>query len=135
MAASLFIPYAYIVVVELWYYSLFVGTRTSAEEHYTASHRRYLAVSVAVGVLSLVYIVLQRLYAAGCIPSPQVYAISRTVLLFVCILVAVWQIVILLNAYSYAVDGDNFKNSRARYLLLLILAPIGTFYLRPPKDK
>lgn len=127
MVVALFFPYAYVVVAELWYYSVFVGTRRTAREHYEASRGRYVGVSVAVVVLSLVYVVAQRLYGTGVLSavSPQVYAVSRSVLLFVCILMAVWQIVILLNAYSYAVDGDNFKNSRARYLLLFVLAPIG----------
>lgn len=135
-SAALFVallhPLAYIIVVELWYYTVFAATRTSAPEHYTTSRRRYCTTSISVVALSLIYAISERLYAVEQMPlSPQAYAVSRTILLFILILMAVWQIVILLNAYSYSIDGNNFKNSRARYLLLIILAPIGALLLSP----
>ena len=131
LLSALFLPEVYIIVCQLWYLSVFLKTKESAAEHYTDTCHRYFTVTTCLIVCSGLYDIAAPLYTAGWLPiSTHFLSIAKTIILFVLLLLQVWQLVILLNAYSYARDGINFKNSRARYLLYFILAPIGAYFIK-----
>lgn len=130
LTIAVFVPGLYLIVAELWYMTVFLQTKERAPEHYSASKTRYFTAAASVLILYASDHVAELMYSQGILELPaNVYSIGRTILLFVFLLMAVWQLVILLNAYTYAIEGENFKNSRAKYLLVFIFAPIGAWYI------
>ena len=128
---SLFVPMAYVVVVHLWYIVVFETTRDRACEHYSSAKIRYRVLCGSVVVISLLVALFTYLFNDQLLPiSAQVFSIVKSSLFFIWLFAEVWQLVILANAYSYAMVGDNFKNSRVRYLLYFIFSPIGTYFVR-----
>lgn len=121
-------PYIYLIETEAWYFTVFESTRNKAGEHYAATKTRYYGLTAGIVCIVIFHILWKTLYnETNTIFTPHLFSIVNTVVLFMALLLTVWQIVILLNAYSYTQEGDNFKNSRAKYLLYLVFAPIGVW--------
>lgn len=130
LLAALLHPYAYMLVAELWYLVMFRSTAQRAAEYYCASERRYSSITLLALVVGSLYFLSEHIYGSWCLPlSAYVYTMGKTILLFALLLILVWQIVILLNSYTYTLDNKEFKDSKAKYLLLFIIAPVGALVL------
>lgn len=129
LLVALLHPYAYMLVAELWYLAMFRSVAaTRAAEYYNASKRRYLTISLLVVIFGSLYFLSE--CVAGRLPvSAQAFAMGKTLLLFVLLLILVWQIVILFNTYTYTLNDKEFKDAKAKYLLLFIISPLGALFL------
>lgn len=126
--------FLYILIAQFWYYSVFDATRVAAAEHFKSSNSRLIFLAVAIVALKFISFVLSDIVMLFT-DSAMVISLAYSALFLLEVFLYVWEFVILSNAFSWALVGENFKNSRIKWMVALLFAPIGLFWIQPQVHK
>ena len=116
---------------EIWYLMVLDGVRAKAEKYYNEIVGRFKLIVGLIMTIETIFSVMSVITILGLnLFSNTVLGVVYSVRFLAHSVLFIWQISMLMNAFTATMSAEEYKAERGKIALMLVFAPIGALTMR-----